>query len=47
MMQLIADPLHPSVTEVSVVDPQELEEALAADAAQAPVINVGLAKVEL
>jgi hypothetical protein len=30
-----------------VVDPQELEEALAADAAQAPVINVGLAKVEL
>jgi hypothetical protein len=46
MMQLIADPLHPSVTEVAVVDPQVLEEALAADAAQAPVINVGLAKVE-
>lgn len=46
MMQLIADPLHSSVTEVAVVDPQELEEALAADAAQAPVINVGLAKVE-
>jgi hypothetical protein len=46
MMQLIADPLHPSVTEVAVVDPQELEEALAADAAQALVINVGLATVE-
>ena len=46
MMRLIADPLHPSATEVAVVDPQELEEALAADAAQAPVINVGLAKVE-
>ena len=46
MMQLIADPLHPNATEVAVVDPQELEEALAADARQAPVINVGLAKVE-
>jgi hypothetical protein len=46
MMELIADPLHPNATEVAVVDPQELEEALAADAAQAPVINVGLPKVE-
>jgi hypothetical protein len=46
MMQLIADPLHPTVTEVAVVDPQELKEALTADAAQTPVINVGLANVE-
>jgi len=46
MMQLTADPQHPSVTEVAVVDPQEVAEALAADAAQAPVIDVGLAKVE-
>ena len=46
MIQLIADPLHPSVMEVAVVDPQELEEALAADATQAPVISVGLVKVE-
>lgn len=46
MMQLVADPLHPGVTEVAVVDPRVLEEALAADAAQAPVINVGLTKVE-
>ena len=39
MMQLIADPLHPSVTEIAMVDPQQLEEALAADAVQAPVIQ--------
>jgi hypothetical protein len=46
MMQLMADPLHPSVTEVAVVDPQELEEALAADAAQARTISANWPKVE-
>jgi hypothetical protein len=46
MMQLIADPLRPGVTEVAVVDPEQLKEALAADAAQAPVISVDPPKVE-
>jgi citrate lyase beta subunit len=36
MMQLIADPLRPGVTETAVIDPRQLEAALEADAAQAP-----------
>ena len=32
MMQLIADPLHPGVTETAVIDPLDLEAALQADA---------------
>ena len=46
MMQLIADPLRPGIREVVVVDPQQFEEALAEDAAQAPAINVDSPKVE-
>ena len=46
-MQLIADPMHPGVTEFAMVDPARLAEALAADIAQAPMINVDLPKVEL
>ena len=45
-MQLVADPVHPGTTEFAMVDPAQLEEALAEDAAQAPMINVALAKVE-
>ena len=32
MMQLIADPLRPGVTETAVIDPLDLEEALKVDA---------------
>ena len=32
MMQLIADPLRPGVTETAIIDPLELEAALKADA---------------
>jgi hypothetical protein len=32
IMQLIADPLHPGVTETAVIDPLDLEAALKADA---------------
>jgi hypothetical protein len=46
MMQLIADPLRPGIMEIAVIDPEQLAEALAADAAQAPVINVDPPKVE-
>jgi hypothetical protein len=46
VMQLIADPLRPGVTETIMVDPEQLEEALAEDAAQSPGINVGPPKVE-
>ena len=46
MMQLIADPLHVGVTEVVMVDPNQLEEALAEDVAQAAAINVDPPKVE-
>jgi hypothetical protein len=46
MMQLIADPLHVGVTEVIMVDPNQLEEALAEDAAQAPAISIDPLKVE-
>ena len=35
MMQLIADPLRPGITETAVIDPMQLEAALAADAAPA------------
>ena len=35
MMQLIADPRPPGITENAVIDPQELEEALKADIALA------------
>lgn len=33
MMQLIADPLRPGITETAVIDPLELEAALEADGA--------------
>ncbi|WP_162917471.1 hypothetical protein [Dongia deserti] len=46
MMQLIADPARPGVTEIAMIDPEQLTEALAADAAQALVINIDPAKVE-
>ena len=36
MMQLIADPLRPGITETAVIDPLELEAALAADSAPMP-----------
>src|SRR5688572_10853312 len=47
IMQLLPDPLHPGVTEIAVVDPEQLEEALTMDGMQAPVSNVDLPKVEL
>lgn len=46
MMQLIADPLHLGVTEVVMIDREQLREALAADTAQATTMNADLAKVE-
>ncbi len=46
MMQLTADPLHLGVTEIAVVDPGLLEEALAADAANAQAISADWPKVE-
>jgi hypothetical protein len=46
MMQLIADPLRPGVTEVVTIDPKQLEEALAKDAAHAPATKVDAPKVE-
>jgi hypothetical protein len=46
MMQLIADPLHAGVTEIAMIDPAQLAEALAADAAQAPALNVDPPKAE-
>jgi len=45
-MQLIADPMHPGFAEFAMVDPERLAEALAADAAQPPMINVDPPKVE-
>ena len=47
IMQLMPDPLHPGVTEIAVVDPEQLEEALTMDGMQAPASNVDLPKVEL
>lgn len=46
-MQLIADPRHVGVTEFAMIDPERLAEALAADAAQAPLIDVDPLKVKL
>jgi hypothetical protein len=46
VMQLIADPVHPGATEFAMIDPAQLAEALAADAAQAPAIKVDPPKVE-
>ena len=46
MMQLMPDPRHPGVTEIAMVDPQQLEEALTMDGLQAPVSNVDPPKVE-
>jgi hypothetical protein len=46
VMQLIADPMHPGATEFAMIDPVQLAEALAADAAQAPVVDVDPPKVE-
>ena len=46
MMQLMVDPRHPGVTDIAMIDPKQLEEALAADAAQAPVIYLDPPKVE-
>ena len=46
MMHLIADPLHPGVAEVAMVDPERLAEALAEDGAQAAMMKVDPPKVE-
>jgi hypothetical protein len=46
MMQLRLDPQRPSVTEIAMVDPQQLEEALTMDGLQPPMSNVDPAKVE-
>jgi hypothetical protein len=46
MMQLMPDPQRPSVTEIAMVDPQQLEEALTMDGMQPPMSNVDPAKVE-
>jgi hypothetical protein len=41
MMQLIPDPRRPGITEIAVIDPQQLEAALAADIAQAQLTEFG------
>ena len=41
MMQLIADPRRPGITEIALIDPQQLEAALAADTAQAQLTEFG------
>ena len=46
IMQLMPDPQRPHVTEITMVDPQQLEEALTMDGLQPPMSNVGLPKVE-
>ena len=46
MMQLMLDPQRPSVTEIAMVDPQQLEEALTMDGMRPPMSNVDPAKVE-
>lgn len=46
IMQLKVDPLRPGVTEFAVIDPEQLAEAMAADAAQALVINLVPPRVE-
>ena len=40
------NPLHPGVTEIAVVDPEQLEEALTMDGMQAPASNIDAPKVE-
>ena len=45
-MQLALDPQPPSVTEIAMVDPQQLEEALTIDGMQPPMSNLDLLKVE-
>ena len=37
MMQLIADPRRPGITEIVTIDPQQLEAALAADTPEVPM----------
>jgi hypothetical protein len=46
MMQLMADHHHAGVSEFAMIDPERLADALAADAAQAPVIDVDPPEVE-
>ena len=46
MMPLMLDPQRPSVTEIAMVDPQQLEEAPPMDGMQPPMSNVDPAKVE-
>jgi len=46
LMQLMPDPERPGVTEIALVDPRQLEEALTMDRLQAPVSNVDPPKVE-
>jgi hypothetical protein len=46
MMQLMPDRRRPGVTEIAMVDPQQLEEALTMDGLQPPMSDVGLPKVE-
>ncbi|MBL9033402.1 MAG: hypothetical protein JNN33_01490 [Rhodospirillaceae bacterium] len=41
MMQLIADPRRPGITEVVTIDPQQLEAALAADTPGTPMAEGG------
>ena len=41
MMQLIAGPRRPGITEIVTIDPQQLEVALAADTAEAPMAESG------
>ena len=46
VIQLMPDPLRPGVTEIAVVDAEQLEEALTMDGMQAPASNVDAPKVE-
>ena len=46
MMQRMPDRRYPGVTEIAMVDPQQLEEALTMDGMQPPMSNVDPAKVE-
>lgn len=41
MMQLIADPRRPGITEIVTIDPRQLEAALAADTSGAPMAESG------
>ena len=46
MMQLMPDRRRPGVTEIAMIDPQQLEEALTMDGVRPPVSNVDPPKVE-